>query len=110
MDHKARDCRPNDYNDQEAFIIKGAFISDVLLPGLRSLKLQFFIGGFLKILWRFSKSSLEVFYSIFEVFCRFSAGFLRVFYRFSGFLKVFWRFFGSFLEVFLIIEDGQEIV
>ena len=31
MDHKARDCRPNDYNDQEAFIIKGAFINDEFL-------------------------------------------------------------------------------
>ena len=31
MDHKARDCRPNDYNDQEAFIIKGAFINGIFL-------------------------------------------------------------------------------
>ena len=53
MDHKARDCRPNDYNDQEAFIIEGVFINDESLPGLRSLKLEVF--------WRFCKCSLEVF-------------------------------------------------
>ena len=83
MDHKARDCRPNDYNDQEAFIIEGVFINDELLPGLRSLKLEV-SGGFLKYLRRFSGGFLEVFCRVFEVFYRFSGGFLEVFWKFSG--------------------------